>query len=57
MLNEVYNRRILELAGGIPRLGRLPDPDASATAHSKLCGSTVVENKTEIGRETSRERV
>src|SRR6185312_9773553 len=41
MLNEVYNRRILELAGGIPRLGRLPAPDASATAHSKLCGSTV----------------
>jgi NifU-like protein involved in Fe-S cluster formation len=41
MLNEVYNRRILELAGGIPRLGRLAQPDASATAHSKLCGSTV----------------
>jgi NifU-like protein involved in Fe-S cluster formation len=41
MLNEVYNRRILELAGNIPRLGRLPEPDASATAHSKLCGSTV----------------
>src|ERR1051325_10135736 len=41
MLNEVYNGRILELAGGIPRLGRLPNPDASATAHSKLCGSTV----------------
>ena len=41
MLNEVYNRRILELAGNIPRLGRLPSPDASATAHSKLCGSTV----------------
>src|SRR5476649_1175793 len=41
MLNEVYNRRILELAGGIPRLGRLPHPDATATAHSKLCGSTV----------------
>jgi NifU-like protein involved in Fe-S cluster formation len=41
MLNEVYNRRILELAGTIPRLGRLPAPDASATAHSKLCGSTV----------------
>jgi NifU-like protein involved in Fe-S cluster formation len=41
MLNEVYNRRILELAGSIPRIGRLPDPDASATAHSKLCGSTV----------------
>jgi NifU-like protein involved in Fe-S cluster formation len=41
MLNEIYNNRILELAGNIPRLGRLPAPDASATAHSKLCGSTV----------------
>ena len=41
MLNEVYNDRILDLAGNIPRLGRLPAPDASATAHSKLCGSTV----------------
>ncbi|HZP78679.1 MAG TPA: iron-sulfur cluster assembly scaffold protein [Pseudolabrys sp.] len=41
MLNDVYNSRILELAGNIPRLGRLPEPDASATAHSKLCGSTV----------------
>jgi NifU-like protein involved in Fe-S cluster formation len=41
MLDDIYNRRILELAADIPRLGRLPDPDASATAHSKLCGSTV----------------
>ena len=41
MLNDIYNRRILELAGEIPRLGRLDQPDASATAHSKLCGSTV----------------
>src|SRR6195256_2961884 len=41
MLNDVYNSRILELAGNIPRLGRLAKPDASATAHSKLCGSTV----------------
>jgi NifU-like protein involved in Fe-S cluster formation len=41
MLNEVYNKRILELAGNIPRLGRLAGADASATAHSKLCGSTV----------------
>jgi NifU-like protein involved in Fe-S cluster formation len=41
MLNEIYNRRILELAGNIPRLGRLADPDATASAHSKLCGSTV----------------
>jgi NifU-like protein involved in Fe-S cluster formation len=41
MLNEIYNTRILALAADIPRLGRLRDPDASATAHSKLCGSTV----------------
>ncbi|MCZ7661118.1 MAG: iron-sulfur cluster assembly scaffold protein [Xanthobacteraceae bacterium] len=41
MLNDVYNRRILELAGSIPRIGRLADADATATAHSKLCGSTV----------------
>ena len=41
MLNDVYNTRILELAGNIPRLGRLEQADATATAHSKLCGSTV----------------
>ena len=41
MLNDIYNRRILELAADIPRIGRLAEPDASATAHSKLCGSTV----------------
>ena len=41
MLDDVYNRRILELAADIPRLGRLSKADASATAHSKLCGSTV----------------
>ncbi len=41
MLDDVYNRRILELAADIPRQGRLAQPDATATAHSKLCGSTV----------------
>ena len=41
MLNDVYNKRILELAANIPRQGRLAHPDASATAHSRLCGSTV----------------
>jgi NifU-like protein involved in Fe-S cluster formation len=41
MLDEVYNKRIIELAGTIPRIGRLADADASATALSKLCGSTV----------------
>ena len=41
MINDIYNQRILELAGNIPRLGRLKNPDASAKAHSRLCGSTV----------------
>jgi len=41
MLDDIYSRRILELAADIPHLGRLPEPDASATARSKLCGSTV----------------
>ncbi len=41
MLDEIYNKRVLELAADIPRLGRLAAPDASAKAHSKLCGSTV----------------
>ena len=41
MLDDIYNRRILEFAGSIPRIGRLDAPDATATAHSRLCGSTV----------------
>jgi SUF system NifU family Fe-S assembly protein len=41
MLDDIYNKRILEFAGTIPRLGRLESPDASARAHSRLCGSTV----------------
>ena len=41
MLNDIYNERILDLAGNIPRIGRLAEPGATATAHSKLCGSTV----------------
>lgn len=49
MLNDIYNIRILELAGNIPRLGRLPQPGASATAHSKLCGSTVTVDLTMDG--------
>lgn len=42
MIDDIYNRRILELAANIPRLGRLANPDATAKAHSRLCGSTVV---------------
>src|SRR2546423_13320580 len=51
MINEVYNSKILELAGNIPRLGRLDAPDATATAHSKLCGSTVTVDLTMAGGE------
>jgi NifU-like protein involved in Fe-S cluster formation len=40
-LSDLYSVRILELAANAPGLGRLAAPDATATAHSKLCGSTV----------------
>ncbi|MGJ4855151.1 iron-sulfur cluster assembly scaffold protein [Labrys sp. La1] len=53
MLDDVYNKRILELAANIPRIGHLPRADAAATAHSKLCGSTVsVELAVEGGKVT-----
>ena len=41
MIDGVYNKRILELAADIPRLGRLAQPQGSSTAHSRLCGSTI----------------
>lgn len=41
MIDDVYNAKILGFAGNIARIGRLADADATATAHSKLCGSTV----------------
>jgi len=40
-LNALYNDRILELAAMIPPTRRLDHPDATASAHSKLCGSTI----------------
>ncbi len=40
-LSDIYSTRILELAAAIPRSERLAAPDATATAHSKLCGSTI----------------
>lgn len=42
MIDEVYNAKILGFAGNIGRTGRLAAPHASAKAHSKLCGSTVL---------------
>ena len=41
MMDDIYNSRILEFAGNIPLIGTLTDPDAEASAHSKLCGSRV----------------
>ena len=40
-MDDIYNSRILEFAGNIPRIGTLEDADAEASAHSKLCGSRV----------------
>ena len=40
-MDDIYNSKILEFAGNIRLTGTLPDADASAQAHSKLCGSKV----------------
>lgn len=42
MLDNIYSQRILDLAANIPRQGRLASPSATAKAHSKLCGSTII---------------
>jgi NifU-like protein involved in Fe-S cluster formation len=41
MMDDIYNSKILEFAGNIPRNGTLVDADANAQAHSRLCGSRV----------------
>ena len=41
MINDIYNDKILEYAAHIEKIGRLANPDASATKHSRICGSTV----------------
>ncbi|MGI6246595.1 MAG: iron-sulfur cluster assembly scaffold protein [Pseudochelatococcus sp.] len=53
MLNDIYTRQILTLAADIPRLGRLARPDATATAHSRLCGSTITVDLTMRGGEVT----
>ncbi|PDS40726.1 iron-sulfur cluster assembly scaffold protein [Rhizobium anhuiense] len=40
-MDDIYNSKILEFAGNIPLIGTLADADATAQAHSKLCGSKV----------------
>ncbi len=50
-IDSVYNAKILDYAGNIGNIGRLPEADGTAKAHSKLCGSTVVVDvKVEKGR-------
>ena len=41
MVNDLYNKAILTLAGNIERAGRLADPDASVFLDSPLCGSRI----------------
>ncbi len=40
-LSDLYSDRIMELAAAIQPARRLDRPDATASAHSKLCGSTI----------------
>lgn len=40
-MDDIYNSKILDFAGNITHTGTLPDADASAEKHSKLCGSKV----------------
>lgn len=40
-LSDIYSEKILALAANIPRTARLAAPDATAEAHSKLCGSKI----------------
>jgi NifU-like protein involved in Fe-S cluster formation len=40
-LDDIYSPELLDLASDIPCSQRLAGADATASAHSKLCGSTV----------------
>jgi len=42
MSDDLYVRKLMDLSSDLPRAGRLDAPDGTATAHSRLCGSTVV---------------
>jgi len=52
-LIQLYSKRILALAAGMPHTARLADPTATARKRSPLCGSTVtVDLVVEDGRIT-----
>ena len=38
-MSDIYTNDLLELAADIPHIGRLPDPDGSASRVSRICGS------------------
>jgi NifU-like protein involved in Fe-S cluster formation len=40
-LEDIYSEKVLQLSANMQRTGRLADPDATASAHSKLCGSRI----------------
>jgi len=40
-LDDIYSDKIMEFAARISHTKRLENPDASASAHSKLCGSKI----------------
>lgn len=42
MSEPLYTRDILRLAASIPRLGRLPDPEASVARRAPVCGSRII---------------
>jgi NifU-like protein involved in Fe-S cluster formation len=40
-LEDIYSDKVLELSANMPLTARLANPDATATAFSKLCGSRI----------------
>ena len=40
-LDDIYNTKLLDLAGNMSRVERLSSPQATASARSKLCGSEI----------------
>ena len=50
-MSDIYTNDLLELAADIPHIGRLSDPDGSAHAVSRICGSELtLDLKIEDGR-------
>ena len=40
-LSDLYSEKILEIAGNVPAIERLTDPDASVRRVSRICGSVI----------------